>query len=500
MRRILPDTRCATRGFRSRFIAMMRPIPPRPTATAASLPPRWPTIGSLDQEGRGVARVDGKAIFVEGALPGERVAITTLKRKPTYEIARVDRDPAARARRASRRAARTSACAAAARCSTSTPARRSPRSSARSRTRCGTSAACAPDTAAAADPRARRGATGIARGSRCGTSPKKGGVLVGFHERKSSYVADMTSCARAAAARSRRCCRAARARRRSLSIRDRLPQIELAVGDGATATVALGYVLVLRILEPLDAERRGALRDVRRRARRPVLAADRRSGDRGAVSCRRIATLAYTLPEFDLDIPVRADRVHAGQSARSTACWCGARWRCSIRGRASASPTSSAASATSRCRSRAAARPSIGVEGSAALVRRAEANRARTTASPQRATFRRRQPVRGHAGKPRGAGSARQGADRPAARRRDRARQGAAAATARPTRIVYVSCNPATLARDAACWSTSTAIARRGRRGQHVPAHRARRVDRAVRALTTAASARTRRDRKPRAP
>jgi 23S rRNA (uracil1939-C5)-methyltransferase len=24
---------------------------------------------------------------------------------------------------------------------------------------------------------------------------KKGGVLVGFHERKSSYVADMTSCA-----------------------------------------------------------------------------------------------------------------------------------------------------------------------------------------------------------------------------------------------------------------------------------------------------------------
>ncbi|MDH5246274.1 MAG: TRAM domain-containing protein, partial [Betaproteobacteria bacterium] len=48
------------------------------------------TIGSLDQEGRGIARVDGKAVFVEGALPGEVVAITTLKRKPTYEIARAD--------------------------------------------------------------------------------------------------------------------------------------------------------------------------------------------------------------------------------------------------------------------------------------------------------------------------------------------------------------------------------------------------------------------------
>ena len=41
-------------------------------------------IESLDNEGRGIARADGKAVFVEGALPGERVAIATLKRKPTY--------------------------------------------------------------------------------------------------------------------------------------------------------------------------------------------------------------------------------------------------------------------------------------------------------------------------------------------------------------------------------------------------------------------------------
>jgi 23S rRNA (uracil1939-C5)-methyltransferase len=47
------------------------------------------TIESLDQEGRGVARVDGKAIFVEGALPGERVHAATLRTKPTFETARV---------------------------------------------------------------------------------------------------------------------------------------------------------------------------------------------------------------------------------------------------------------------------------------------------------------------------------------------------------------------------------------------------------------------------
>src|SRR5512141_136886 len=47
-------------------------------------------IASLDQDGRGLARIDGKAVFVEGALPGELVTLATLKRKPTYEIARVE--------------------------------------------------------------------------------------------------------------------------------------------------------------------------------------------------------------------------------------------------------------------------------------------------------------------------------------------------------------------------------------------------------------------------
>ena len=50
--------------------------------------PSTVTIESLDNEGRGVARVEGQAVFVEGALPGERVVIETQKRKPSYEIAR----------------------------------------------------------------------------------------------------------------------------------------------------------------------------------------------------------------------------------------------------------------------------------------------------------------------------------------------------------------------------------------------------------------------------
>jgi 23S rRNA (uracil1939-C5)-methyltransferase len=48
-------------------------------------------IESLDNEGRGIARVDGKVIFIEGALPGEHVEYTSFRRKPSYEVASIAR-------------------------------------------------------------------------------------------------------------------------------------------------------------------------------------------------------------------------------------------------------------------------------------------------------------------------------------------------------------------------------------------------------------------------
>ena len=44
-------------------------------------------IESLDHEGRGVAHVDGKAIFIDGALPGEAVEYASHRRKRSYEKA-----------------------------------------------------------------------------------------------------------------------------------------------------------------------------------------------------------------------------------------------------------------------------------------------------------------------------------------------------------------------------------------------------------------------------
>lgn len=47
------------------------------------------TIESLDQEGRGIAHADGKVIFIEGALTGERVTYSSYRKKPHYENAHV---------------------------------------------------------------------------------------------------------------------------------------------------------------------------------------------------------------------------------------------------------------------------------------------------------------------------------------------------------------------------------------------------------------------------
>ena len=75
---------------------------------------------------------------------------------------------------------------------------------------------------------------------------KKGGVLVGFHERKSSFVADMRSCEVLPPAVSKLIV-PLREMFTTMALRERLPQVELAVGESVT-------ILVLRHLEPVGEE------------------------------------------------------------------------------------------------------------------------------------------------------------------------------------------------------------------------------------------------------
>ncbi|MBX3645874.1 MAG: 23S rRNA (uracil(1939)-C(5))-methyltransferase RlmD [Rubrivivax sp.] len=125
---------------------------------------------------------------------------------------------------------------------------------------------------------------------------KKGAVLVGFHERKSRYVADMTVCPVLPSAVSA-ILPALRELIAGMQARDRLPQIELAAGDETTA-------LVLRHLEPLGEGDLQRLRDF-----------GQRHGvqwwlqPKGPDSAHRLDDgpdeLAYALPEFGVRLPFR---------------------------------------------------------------------------------------------------------------------------------------------------------------------------------------------------
>jgi 23S rRNA (uracil1939-C5)-methyltransferase len=247
---------------------------------------------SLDQEGRGVARRDGKAVFVEGALPGEIVACTTHRNKPTFELARLDEvlKPSS---------ARTAPqCPFFGRCGGCAMQHLDFRAqvAAKQRVLEGDLRHIGKVQAEQILPAIYGPAWGYRRRARLTVRyvPKKGGALVGFHERHSSYVADMTSCevlappAGALIAPLRELVNA-------LSIRARLPQIELAVGDAAV-------VLVLRVLEPPSADDEALLRAFAdRHAVRLYLQ------PRGPESARPFhppepADLCYDLPEFGLRI------------------------------------------------------------------------------------------------------------------------------------------------------------------------------------------------------
>jgi 23S rRNA (uracil1939-C5)-methyltransferase len=128
--------------------------------------------------------------------------------------------------------------------------------------------------------------------------PKKGGVLVGFHERKSSYVADMTEC-HVVPPKLSALLPKLRALVGALSVRDRLPQIEVAIGEHGERLV---YALVLRILAPLSAQDEALL---------AAFAAEHevefwlQTGGPATVAplLPNATPLTYALPEFDITMP-----------------------------------------------------------------------------------------------------------------------------------------------------------------------------------------------------
>jgi len=405
-------------------------------------------IESLDHEARGVTRLDGKTVFVEGALPGECVEYASYRRKPSYELARTLRILKPSPERVTPHCPHFAVCGGCSMQHLDAAAQ----VAAKQRLlednlwhlgRIKAEQLYSPihGQAWAYRYRARLSVRFV---------PKKGGVLVGFHEKKSSYVADMQQCEILPPQLSAMLLPLRELVGR-MSIRDRLPQIEVAVGERMTA-------LVLRILEGLSPADEALLREF----------ADRHAvvfylQPQGPATAYRFypltgPQLSYLLPEFAVE--------HAFSPTEFTQVNHAINRVLVRRAMTLLAPQPGERIADMFCGlgnftlpiARAGARV-VGVEGSPELVRRATAN-ALANGLGDRAEYR-------------VANLFETTPETLAALGRfdrmliDPPREGAlelikSLDAERPQRIVYISCSPATLARDAAILVTQKDYRLRG--------------------------------------
>lgn len=192
------------------------------------------TIESLDHEGRGVAHVDGKAVFIEGALPGETVEYTVQRQRPRYELGQVTKVLRASAQRVTPRCPHFGSCGGCSMQHLDSLAQ----TAIKQRVLEDALRHVGKVRPAIVYPAISGPAWGYRHRARLTVRKvaSKGGVLVGFHERRSSYVADMSSCA-VLPPKLSSMLPAMRELVASLSIAERLPQIEIAVGEATTVLV-----------------------------------------------------------------------------------------------------------------------------------------------------------------------------------------------------------------------------------------------------------------------
>ena len=409
-------------------------------------------IKSLDMEGRGVGHLDnedgsvGKVVFVEGALPGERVGFASYRKKAKWEAATMLAVLQESAQRVKPKCVYFGICGGCA-MQHLEPAAQVAMKQRVLEDNLKHIGRVKPDMVM----RPTHGPTwGYRYRARISVRnvPKKGGVLVGFHEKKSGYITDMRSCEILPRHVSDLLV-PLRHLIAGLSIMEQVPQIELAIGEGTDGLVT---AMVLRIMAPLSAADEAALKNF---ADRHQVQWWLQAG--GPESARQFypmdQPLHYLLPEFGLRMPfkptdftqvnhrinqvlvVRALGLLGVQAHERVAdLFCGL-------GNFTL-PLATQALAV------------VGIEGSAALTERAMQN-ARENGLSEKARFFSRNLFDITV------------ADWIALGRFDRMlidppREGAMAVCEmlaaldatrqafKPVRIVYVSCNPATLARDAA--------------------------------------------------
>lgn len=200
-------------------------------------------IESLDHEGRGIAHADGKVIFIEGALIGERVTYSTYRKKNNYEQAKVGKILKQSFMRVQPQCASFGVCGG---CSMQHLESRA-QVAVKQRVlednlqRIGK---VKPETIL---PPIYGQSWGYRQRARLSVRHvlKKEKTLVGFRETNGKYVADIAHCEILTPKMAALLPLLANLNER-LSIRESVPQIEVAVGDNVD-------VLVLRIMAPLSA-------------------------------------------------------------------------------------------------------------------------------------------------------------------------------------------------------------------------------------------------------
>ena len=402
-------------------------------------------IDSMAHDGRGVAHIEGKAVFIDGALPGEKVTFLYTSKRRSHDEGKVAEvlEPAAD----------------------------------RVEARCEAFGLCGGCSLQHLDEKAQIGFKqqtllenlkrlgkvepeevlepltgphwGYRRKARLGVRdvPKKGRVLVGFREKHSPYIADFTRCHVLHPAVGMKL-EAISECIGDLSVHNRVAQIELSIGArGDSIEDEEVIAMVFRNLDPLTAEDEARLRafgldhgfDIYLQPGGPdTVAPLTGKGDGG------VGELSYTLPEFDVELffgPMDFTQVNndinRAMVSRAVAMldpqgderildlFCGlGNFTLPIARRAG---------------------KVIGVEGDNELVRRAGDNAARN--GIDNAEFHVADLTQDLTGEPWLA----EGIDKLLI---DPPRSGALeviphAVALKPGRIVYVSCNPATLARDA---------------------------------------------------
>jgi 23S rRNA (uracil1939-C5)-methyltransferase len=222
-------------------------IPQHEAPNSDDLPEGWLRVGSLDMDAQGIARrPDGKVVFIEGALPFEVVSVQVGRKKNNWEQGTVTEIHSESSQRV------TPGC---------------PHFGLHSGA-CGGCKMQHLEASAQVAIKQRvlednlwhlgkvkadtmlRPIEGPTWGYRYRARMsvryviKKGEVLIGFHERKSRYIADMKVC-RILPPHVSAMLMPLRALIADMEARETLPQIELACGDEVTA-------MVLRHLEPLS--------------------------------------------------------------------------------------------------------------------------------------------------------------------------------------------------------------------------------------------------------